>query len=60
MHNMHLIMTRDGILKTMNSVKPIRSLQKNLLPGIALKTESKEWMPAEQKKVNYYWWSLRI
>ena len=48
------------ILKTMNSVKPIRSLQKNSLPGIALKTESKEWMPAEQKKVNYYWWSLRI
>ena len=52
--------TRDGNLKTMNSVKPIRSLQKNSLIGIVLKTESKGWMSAEQKRVNYYWWNLRI
>lgn len=60
MHYMLLIRTRDGNLKTMNSVKPIRSLQKNSLIGIVLKTESKGWMPAEQKRVNYYWWNLRI
>ena len=60
MHYMLLIRTRDGNLKTMNSVKPIRSLQKNSLIGIVLKTESKGWIPAEQKRVNYYWWNLRI